>query len=161
MNNAIRRLIDIIRFCIISVEALLILAFIAWFYNFPSFFVAIGAKIKTNNEIWKLVAGIPFFYVPTSIKFAWKILVPSGNSKMKILHQWKDYWRLHYRVITSIIICGMAATCPIIIWIFSDDLSESFIGLIFISSITVPIVAIFNQLLAAFKIHELIDLHLK
>jgi hypothetical protein len=158
MNN-LRRLIDILRLCLISFEAVFVLAIVVYLYYFPSFFIDIGVKFKTNNEVWKLLPGIPLLYASVSIGLSWKVLIPSDNSKTKILYQWPEYWRLKYRVVASFIICGMAAIGSIIIWVWSNDLSECTIGTIFISSMVVPVPSIFTQFLAAFKVRELLDIY--
>jgi hypothetical protein len=121
-------------------------------------FIAVGTQFKTNSEVWKFMPSIPILLATASIKLAWNILTPLGNSSNKILYQWEWYWRLKYRVIASIVMCGVAAACSVALWVFSKDLSELKIGTIFLSSVVVAVTVTFNQLLAAFKLRELMDL---
>jgi len=153
-----RNLIEVLRFCFISPEALFLVSIISCSFFFPSMFVAVGTQFKVNSEVWKFMPSIPILLATASIKLAWNILAPLGGSSAKILYQWEGYWKLKYRVVASIVMCGMVAVCSIALWIFSKDLSELKIGTIFISSVAVAATVTFNQLLAAFKLRELMDL---
>lgn len=152
------RLLEIIRIYLISIEALIVILIIVSAHYFPSIFILIGSKIKSSSEVWKFMPSIPLGMTVISIRLAWKILAPLGNSKTNILYQWEFYWKLKYRVIASIIICGITAIASIMIWILSSYLSDLTIGSIFISSLAVSVTVVFTQLLAAFRMREYMDL---
>lgn len=118
------KLRDIVRFLIISPEIIVLLLIFTILYWFSSYFVEIGANLKTYSDVWKWLPGIPVFYVTLSYRLFWKVLTPLGNTPTKILSQWSKYWRLKYRSYASLIICGMAAIGSIIIWFFPDKISE-------------------------------------
>jgi hypothetical protein len=152
------KIFEILRFIIISLEAIILLILLTVFRYFPEIFESIGSQILSNKDVWKFLPTIPLIICGFSIKYAWKILTPFDNTSNRVLYEWPNYWKLKYRVLFSIFICGICVISAIIIWIFSSKLSFVMIGFIFITSCIIPLTVALNQLLAAFKIRELMEL---
>ncbi len=146
-------ILEILRIYLISFEFLILLSIIIISYYVPSPFAVIGNELKSDSNLLKLLPSINLLILPVSITLAWKLLTPKGDSNTKILYKWE------FRVIASIIFCVLAAMGSIAIWILSKKLSGCIIGVIFLSSIAVASIATFNQLMAAFKIREFLDVY--
>ncbi len=151
------KIIEILRLLVISFEILFLLVLLAvmQFYSEP--FELLGNQIKTNIEIWKYIPTIPIASCVFSIQYAWKILNPINSSSNKILHEWPNYWKLKFRIISSIFLCVACVAASFIIWIFVESFSAKIIGVIFIASCCISLIVASNELLAAFKIRELIE----
>ncbi len=151
------RLHEILKIIIISYEALFsIIIFVIYSYC-PKIFVEIGNSLKNNNDILNLLIYILCVSVGYSIKQASQILTPMSNNK--ILYEWKGYWKLKYRVIVSIVICAFCVLIYISTWVFISSISESQVGILFITSIIIPLIVDINLLCSKFKIRELMDMY--
>ncbi|HAW59537.1 MAG TPA: hypothetical protein DCX03_11105 [Bacteroidales bacterium] len=133
------------------------MAIIAFLIYFPHKFEQIGEIFKTNNELWKFLLSIPLVICSFSIGYAWKILNPISNGSNRMLHEWPHYWKLKYRVLISISICFLCVVGSLVIWVFGSVLSNSTIGYTFIGSCVISVTAAINQLLAAFRVRELME----
>jgi|LGOV01.1.fsa_nt_gb hypothetical protein len=151
------KLLEILKINIISFESLFLAFVITFLFYYPGIFEGIGNHFKNNNDIWKFLPTIPLLICSFSINYAWKILMPMDSGSNRILHEWPNYWKLKYRVISSIFICAACASGSIIIWIFSSNLSARIIGATFIASCFISLIVAFNQLLAAFKVREFME----
>jgi hypothetical protein len=151
------KIIEIIKLLFISFEAVFLLTMIAALQFYPVPFELIGNQIKANNEIWKFIPTIPLAICVFSIQYAWKILNPINNSSNRILHEWPNYWKLKFRVISSIIICAACVAASLIIWIYATSLSDRIMGAIFIASCCIALIVALSELLAAFKVRELME----
>jgi len=151
------RLLETLRIIYVSYETLFFVVVVALYFYFPVFFIEIGNHLKTNNDLWKFIPSIPLIICGFSVQYAWKILMPLNGSSNRILHEWPNYWKLKYRVIISIVICAACVLSTVYIWIFSSSISELTVGAIFIASIIISLTVAFNQLLAAFKVRELME----
>lgn len=152
-----RKLVDIIRLIFISVEFLYVILLFALVYFIPSWFSLLGTQFHNNTDIWKYIPVIPVALAGFAVTYSWKILHPLENSSNRILYEWEYYWMLKYRVVASIIICAVCVVCSISIWLFSSKLTSKFLGVLFLASSGVSAIVIFNQLLAAFKIKEILE----
>lgn len=151
------KLIESLKLLIVSFESLCLLLFIAAFYYYPTVFEQIGSQFKNNNDIWKFLPAITVPICGFSIQYAWKILNPLNGTSNRILHEWPNYWKLRYRVISSIFICVTCAIGSVIIWIFAKNLPANIIGFTFAASCSIALIVALNQLLAAFKVRELME----
>jgi len=151
------KIIEIIKLLFISFEAVFLLTMIAALQFYPGPFELIGNQIKANNEIWKFIPTIPLAICAFSIQYAWKILNPINNSSNRILHEWPNYWKLKFRVISSIIICVACVVASLIIWIYATSLSARITGATFIASCCIALIVASSELLAAFKVRELME----
>jgi hypothetical protein len=146
-----------LRIIFISFEFVFILLIYLTLLLYPDLYSKFGSKFFGNNELWKYIPVLPFALVGGSIKYAWKIIVPLNNESNKMLYDWPDYWKLKLRVIFSIIICAVCCALAIIIWFFYKDIQPKFLGALYIVITLIPIIVLSNQLLAAFKIKELLE----
>ena len=151
------KLIEIAKLFIVSFEALCLLFLMAALHYYPPLFDQIGSQFKNNNEIWKILPVITIPICGFSIQYAWKILNPLNSASNRILHEWPNYWKLKYRVISSIFICVVCAISSVIIWIYAERLPDDIIGFTFIASCSIALIVALNQLLAAFKVRELME----
>lgn len=150
-------ILEILRFIFISFETLIMVILLAVLHHSPELFENIGAQLITDKEVWKFLPTIPLIICGFSIKYAWKILMPLDNTSNRILHEWPGYWKLKYRVLFSVLVNTICVLSTIIIWIFSSKLPLIIVGAIFIASCIIPLTVAFNQLLAAFKVRELME----
>jgi len=151
------KLLEIVKLLTVSFETLFLLVLIAALQYYPSLFEHVGDQFKNSNEIWKFLPTIPLLICGFSIQYAWKILTPINGSSNRILHEWPNYWKLKYRVISSIFICIACAVVSLILWIDTSNLSAEMIGAAFIASCAIALIVAYNQLLAAFKVRELME----
>lgn len=151
------KVIETLRIIFASYEALFISIIVATYFYFPGIFVGIGDNFKTNDEIWKFLPSIPLLICGFSVQYAWRILMPLQTTSNRLLHEWPNYWKLKLRVIFSVILCASGVLGALYIWFFSSTLSSLNIGATFSASIIVSLTVAFNQLLAAFKIRELME----
>jgi len=98
------RLLDIIRFSIISPEFLILLLVIILNHYFPFIFDFIGSKIKSNDEIWKYIPVLPMLFCGLTFKFSYKLTTPLENSSNKPLYEWAAFHKINDRVIASYLI---------------------------------------------------------
>lgn len=152
------KIIEILKLLVISFESVFLLVLLAVIQFYPEPFELLGNQIKVNIEIWKFIPTIPLAICAFSIQYAWKILNPINSSSNKVLHEWPNYWKLKFRVISSIFLCVACVVASLIIWIFVTYLSEKTIGAIFIASCCIALIVALSELLAAFKIRELIEI---
>lgn len=151
------RLLEVLKIIIISFETLFVVIVAAIYFYSPENIVSIGNHFKNNNDIWKFIPSIPLILCGFSVQYAWRILVPLGGNSNRTLHEWPNYWKLKYRVIISVILCGACVLSTVSIWIFSSSLSALMVGTIFIASIVISLTVAFNELLAALKVRELME----
>ena len=151
------KLLELAKLIFISFEFLFLVILIAVLHYYPNIFEYVGNHFKTNNDIWKFLPTIPLLICGFSIKYAWKILMPIDSGSNRILHEWPNYWKLKYRVILSIFICITCTALSVIMWMFSSSLSAGTIGATFFGSCLIALIVAFNQLLAAFKVRELME----
>lgn len=151
------KILEIIKLLFISFEAVFLMALIAALQYYPGLFEQIGNQLKTDNEVLKFIPTIPLIICGFSIQYAWKILNPIDSSSNRILHEWPNYWKLKFRVISSIFICIACVVASLIVWIYALSLSAKITGATFIASCCVALIVASNQLLAAFKVRELME----
>ncbi len=151
-----RKFLDIIRIIFVSPELLMIIVITILYVEFQSYFLMVGEKLLSNESWLKYIPTIPGMLLMFSVKYSWKILKPSGETN-KILYEWKDYWRLKYRVIISIGICFLCTCLSFYNWIFIGDSSKALFALLTAISIVVALIVVGTLLLAAFRINELMS----
>ncbi len=151
------KIIEIIKILFISFEAVFLLALFAALQFYPESFELIGNQIKANMEIWKFIPTIPLAICAFSIQYAWKILNPINGSSNRILHEWPNYWKLKFRVIASIFLCVTCVVASLVIWIYATNLSAMITGAIFVASCCIALIVAASELLAAFKVRELME----
>ena len=148
---------EFLRILFISFEFVFILVLLLTLPLIPDFYLIIGNKFIEDTEIWKYIPFIPLSLAGASINYAWKILTPLNNSSNRVLYEWPDYWKLKLRVMVSIVICVTCLSLAIMLWFFCKNLKPDHIGALYIGITVVPLMVVFNQLLAAFSVKELLE----
>ena len=151
------KLLEFIKIVFISFEAAFLLALFLAFKYFPDALQSVGHQFKTNSDVWKFIPTVPLIICGFSIQYAWKILNPLNGSSNRILHEWPDYWKLKLRVILSIFICILCVVTAAVVWIYASSLTEIMTGALFVGSCGVALIVACHELLAAFKIRELME----
>ena len=151
-----KKIIEFFRLIFISFEFLFILLIFLTLNIYPELYSIIGNKFMENADIWKYIPVIPLGLSGASINYAWKILTPLSSSN-RILYEWPDYWKLKLRVLSSIIMCLTCLFLAIFLWFFCKNLEPAHIGAIYLGITIVPLTIVFNQLLAAFTLKELLE----
>lgn len=151
------RILDILRFSIISPEFVILLLSIAVAHNFPEAFELVGRKLKSNVELWKFIPSLPFVFIGVTFKVAQKVLAPLENTSNKQLYEWGAFNKINDRVMASYLICIFCCISSFTIWFFMEDLNELHLGSILLSSISISGLTTFQIILAAQKIRQIIE----
>jgi len=151
------RIIDILRFTIISPEFVVLLLSIVAIYNFPEVFLLIGHKLKTEVELWKFIPSLPFIFISITFRVSQKVYAPLENTSNKKLYEWCSFNKITDRIMASYFICIFCCAASLIIWFFMSELSELVLGSILISSIFISGLTTFQIILAAQKIRQIIE----
>ncbi|TNI05519.1 hypothetical protein CF135_12650 [Aeromonas veronii] len=151
------RIIDILRFTIISPEFVVILITAAITYSYPEVFILIGGKLKSNAELWKFIPSLPVIFTGVTFQVAQKVNAPLENMSNKKLYEWISFHKISDRIIASYLICILCCTASLTIWFFISDLSELMLGSILLSSILISGLTTFQIILAAQKIRQIIE----
>ena len=151
-----KRLIDIVRFTLISPEFSWILALIVLAYSYPAPLTIIGEKIGDNDDVWKFLPTLPLIFAGVTFRLSSKIRAPFDRGN-KQLYEWCQYNRIKDRLYASYFLTFISVLATISIWIFYKDLSPTVLGLVFLSSVGVSGIIAFEIFLAAQKIREILE----
>lgn len=151
------RVLDILRFTIISPEFVVILLTTAITYSYPDVFVLIGEKLKGNAELWKFIPSLPVIFTGVTFKVAQKVHAPFENTSNKQLYEWNSFNKISDRIMASYFICILCCAASFTIWFFMSELSELMLGSILLSSILISGLTTFQIILAAQKIRQVIE----
>ena len=151
------KLIETVRFIFVSFEFLILIVIIAIALVNIDWYSRLGDEFKSNNDIWRWLPTIPLVFAIASIRMGSKILHPRENASNRVLYEWSSYWKLKFRVITSIVESCLCVVASIIIWIFTDDMSSGIVGTVYISAISVALIISLTLLLAHYKIREIME----
>ena len=152
-----KRILDILKLTIISPETLFLLLMYFFWKNDYSFLTLLGEKIRSNEEVWKYVPVLPFLFSGATFKFSSKLRAPLENSSNKELYEWPGYQKVVDRVIASIIICILCCAVSLVIWIFSNEIPQAMLGMLFLSSVVISGISTLLVYLASHKIREILE----
>jgi len=154
-----KRLLDIIRFSIISPEFVVLLLIIVLNYYFPNIFEFVGSKLKSNDEIWKYIPTLPLLFCGLTFKFSSKLTTPLENSSNKPLYEWGAFHKINDRVVASYLICILSCIAAFAIWLLVNELESNILGCILLGAITISGLTAFQVFLAAQKIRQVVELY--
>ncbi len=154
-----QRLLDIIRFSVISPEFLMLLLVFVLNYYFPFIFEFIGSKLKSNDEIWKYIPALPMLFCGFTFKFSSKITTPLENASNKPLYEWGAFHKINDRVVASYLICILCCFAAFSIWLLVKELESNILGCILIAAISISGLTAFQIILAAQKIRQVVELY--
>lgn len=154
-----KRLLDIIRFSVISPEFLVLLLIFLINHNAPTLFEFVGNKLKTNDEVWKFIPTLPLIFCGITFKFASKLSAPLENTSNKALYEWAAFHKISDRIMASYLICILSCIFAFSIWLLVNELGASTLGCILLGSISISGLTTFLIILAAQKIRQVIELH--
>lgn len=118
-----KKIIDILRFLLISQEAvvgLLIYFMLSHFNNFTLFIANFLISDNTDLSSLAILFGIPSTLMLASFKLGDEILKPH-----KLLKGWKDYWMLKYRVIFCFIVSTISLVGSFICFYYASQISKA------------------------------------
>lgn len=151
-----KRLIDIVRFTLISPEFAWVLALIVLVYIYPTPLIIVGDKIGENDEVWKWLPTLPLIFAGVTFKLSSKVRAPFDRGN-KQLYEWFQYNRITDRLYASYFLISASVLATISIWMFSEDLTPTIMGVVFLSSVGVSGFIAFEVFLAAQKIREILE----
>lgn len=154
-----QRLLDIIRFSIISPEFVILLLVIMLNYYFPFLFEFIGSKFKSDDEVWKYIPVLPMLFCGLTFKLSSKLITPLENSSNKPLYEWGAFHKINDRVIASYLICILCCIAAFAIWLLANELESNILGCILIGAISISGLTAFQVFLAAQKIRQVVELY--
>ena len=152
-----KRLLDILRFSIISPEFFVLLVCMILSHYYPNLFGLIGNKLKSNNDMWKFIPTLPFVFVGVTFKVAQRVHAPLENQSNKQLYEWASFNKITDRIMASYLISIFCAGSSLIIWFFMSELSKIVLGEILLGSIVISGLTAFQMILAAQKIRQIME----
>ena len=152
-----KRVIEFFRVIVISPELLIVLLVVIFAEYSPMPIVKIGARIKSDQELWKYLPVIPTAILVWAFTQAKDILFPHGSSSNKELLDWPLYWKLKLRVLISMGWMLFSVISALAVWFFKNDVSELGIGIVFCISVSVSLVVAVSMWLAMLMIRQIID----
>ncbi len=117
-----RKLLDFIRFLIVSPEVIVGLAVYLLFVIKPDIFKFISAHLFIANMEWTDYAkllGIPLTSLGLTYTFGESILNPQDRDNRKSLKEWPDYWMLKNRIYYSLVISIIALIGSLFSWYYA------------------------------------------
>lgn len=130
----INNLIDLIRFIVISAEAVVALVITAIFYYSPQIFQPIGLLIISDDKkIVFALLGLPVAGLIYGYRFANDLTAPKGmdENMRKKFFNWNGYPKLGNRVYFALILCFISLIVNICFWVLSKKLEVGLIGFVF------------------------------
>lgn len=151
-----KRVLDIVRFTIISPEFVLVLAGIVLLYSYPLPLSVVGDKIGSSDEVWKWLPTLPILFSGLVFRLSSKVRAPFDKGN-KQLYEWCQYNRITDRLYASYILVCASVIAVISIWLFTDKFTSAVVGCIFLCSVGVSGFVAFQVFLAAQKIREVLE----
>ena len=150
------RLFDILRAIFISPEFVMLLIIYVVIQYKPDWFSLIGTQFQTNNEKWQYLLTLPVLFTGLVFKYGKNIRVPLDKNKR--LYKWDEYHRITDRVFIGIFISILCSIGVISIWFLINNISTLYIGVIFITSVSISGFSAFTMYLASISIREVLDI---
>lgn len=151
-----KRVLDVVRFTILSPEFVLVLAGIVLLYSYPLPLSVVGDKIATSDEVWKWLPTLPLLFAGLVFRLSSKVRAPFDKGN-KQLYEWYQYNRITDRLYASYILVCISVIAVISIWLFTDKFTSAVVGCIFLCSVGVSGFVAFQVFLAAQKIREVLE----
>jgi hypothetical protein len=149
------QIIETIKIFLASYELVITSLLLLLFLIFQSFFRELGYIAIKTNTLFDLLNYFEGGCLLFSIGYSWKILKPKENNKN--LYQWKDYWKIKSVVFVSIFIVFSCAVIYYLTYLFKTKITPETLAFLLLVTIINPVVTIWNLIIAAFKINEIID----
>ncbi len=156
-----KKMIEFFRIVIISFEFLTALLFFLFYNYFEDFFSQIGKNFLGSGDITNIIYAIPTALIVASIKFASDLLTPLKDKSNNILYEWPDFWKLKMRVWIAISISIFAGIVSIASISLNGIIKDSTLACLFFGGIAVSGVAVFSEIIAKFKLREILDVYNK
>ena len=153
-----KRLIDIIRFSIISPEFLVMLLILMFNYFYPEFFTLIGKKLNENDELWKYIPTLPVLFCGITFRISAKLNAPLENTSNKKLYEWASFHQITDRIMASYFICIICCICAFLIWFFMKELGLNLVGMLLLGASIISGLTAFQIFIASQKIRQIIEL---
>lgn len=151
-----KKIIEVLRIFIVSLEFLYVVCLICFAYYFPLFFERLGKVLLANSEMMKWLPVAIISSCGISFKLAWRLTKPLSESN-RILYDWPDYWKLKYRRNIALVFSGLMALLATYLWIFSSNFTPFMLGFLFLISIGISTIVISCLVLASFTLTEIIE----
>ena len=154
-----KRLLDILRFTLISPESLVVFIVLAlWFFD-CRYLIMLAEQIVKNDEIWKYLPTLPFVFSAAIFKMSDKLRAPLENHSNRELYEWPGYKKLVDRVVVSLLISIVCCVLSLIIWFFSKHIPLITLGALYIVSVVVSGLSALLIYLANQILREILELH--
>jgi hypothetical protein len=141
------KLLDIIRFIIISPETVFCLLVIVTYYWWPGLFAKIGTVLKsTDSKILFPLLIAPIGGLIFALNQSSSTLKKEDNAHL--LYEWKEYSKYRYREHFVYILCCLSLLVNILLWSINDHLNAEFTGFIYSMFAAAWLVGVFSMALA-------------
>lgn len=151
-----KRIANIIQSLVPEIFAIIICTVL--FIVFPNFFISLGVALTKGDNY--IIKSISVFIALTSgtIFLGWKIHAPLNNSNTA-LYKWDDFYKIKDINILSIILSVLITLFCTYTLLMAQELASITIGFRFFTSLILMLLITGSQLLSAFKLKELLDVH--
>jgi hypothetical protein len=146
---------EYLRTIIVSFEFLTILLGLAVSLYFPVELEALAKNIISEDEIVKYLTLLPSAFFIWTIKEAIALLFPN-EKYVKVLHNWKDYWRLRIHFYVSVFYSLFFAVVGILVWIMGYKINEANGFLFLVSSVVGGFIVVSSVYFAKIRQKEIL-----
>jgi hypothetical protein len=155
-----KRLLDLIRATVISLETFFVFVGIITFIKWSQWYAMIGNQLSNDGESSKYMFALPPAILIYALSLSNDVLKPDGKLKERFM-EWKEYYRIKDRVLISLFVCLICAISSVAGWLFCKTISKPMLGFILIASITESLVVVICLLLAKFSIQQFVNNNFK
>ena len=155
-----KRFVDILRICFISIEFVYVLILLAVYIFNQSLLLRVGGYIKNVDflPVFQFIS-IPIIYGVFKIKES--MLKPKEVEKARILYMWEGYQSLKDSVFIAIFICLFCAIGAIIIMLCGKSFPYDIFAAVYLLVTGVPILTLINLVIADQNLKEYLDKYIE
>ena len=153
-----KRIADVLRIILVSVETLWLLAVVSLFLWRVTWLSFVGQSLLKHEDVTTWMPVLPVALCGTAFLLVFKLLAPT-EAHNKILYSWPDYWRLEYRRNIGVAWCVLSVVLVLVAWIFRAELSSEWIGGLFVASIGLATISSGSMMLGVCALKVIIEKH--
>lgn len=152
-----KKLIDVIRFVIISPELVMLLIVLLLVERYPVLIYSFGRAVSLQSQNIQYIALLPLALLAVAYRQSKEVLKPSTDVINKMFYLWPDYWKFKMRVLTTVYVNFLASIVTVLIWIYSTNLNHLYLGAGLMCAILISAISTASQYLAYFRLREILE----
>lgn len=150
-----KRLLDTLRFVVVSPELVIGLIVYSLYQCKPSWFRFVGEKLISGNEVTTVLLLSSIGALAWTFQESKSILYPKEENQ--ILLNWPDYLMLRYRVVYGLLLLLICFVVSIGVLFVKSDLSHDTLGLIVILTFFILGAVIVSHALASITVRGIME----